>query len=1613
LITPPAVDGRRVESFVGELRRYAPHYVPDLNLSDEQSAAVALMRIFAQLAETVAARLDQAPQKNFVAFLDQLGITLLPARSARAAVTFRLASGLNEAVRVPAGTRVTAAGEDDDIPFETQSELVAIPGILRAAYGVDPLKDEIYEKPVSFLDQKPRTPTELNYTIQSFVAEGSTRFQLDHTTELVPDSFIRIGCVEKAVVQKVEEGFITLYKPVEHNFPTGTRVLPIRDFEVFNGIDIQEHVLYLGHDGIFTVKEAVELRLLVELRERSPEDLEALDLVWQFWTEDESVTPAVELWKDLALVADGTGGLVSSGEIILSKPANFEIKPVKVGGRESHWIRAFLKEKLPIGPRVLPDVETIKVGVNTLKNDKGEPIGIFADQGFHNATPLDVQVNAAVGFFPFGTEPRQFDQFYIASEEAFSKRKAQVSLNFELDLQTLAGPTVVGSNLGLRAYSVGLRRRLFELDVTNAKFNNLGNPDTPGTAFLPLAGSAPAAATDNADGIFVFVNTQDTLTPQEPTSKIFVNFHRSNQAVGTWTNLEAPDAQKRLTFSPAAVRAPNGFPRVFIVGEDGKLYSREFSPVGVWLDHGSPPGGLNEPPYKLGSSPFAVVLGSVIHVFVTGEGVVHWLPLDTSSLTGTWKSLIPRDEFIATYRPFAQPFIEAATAHAKVFVFGFTDPNDLSTGHLFECDTRSEDATDKDFEWQDLGQPTNAPVDDTGFDAHSPTGFLETPEADETDEGKHIFLRAADNRLYERVDGAATGGTEWIDHTRPGDPDLRDSPALLATAASDFTTRIEVLSASGRNSLVRTAFESTRVTVFDVEDARNRGLLLDPSLASRTDREYDGGNIQIVSSGGSESAKVDVYDGHHALARLTKRLSDLPDPSETTIRVGGRDVGPPLAGADRILAIHEPVTADGLVADAIYLRLDLDFEEADFYSRLTGMVSFDSTAIGGQNISINVYSALSGNRTEFDSRGEDTSTVPELSWEYFNGRGWLSIKGLTDSTLNLLKNGNVDFKVPKDIAQTEVAGQENFWIRARLVGGDYGRETFKIEGQPPNQRLVPEKSSLRPPKVRELKIAYLAEPVAPEICLTFNNLDYLDQTAAAITDNSHFQPFVRLDEESLTVFFGFDKAFKTGPVRLLLDCAERNFEDSKPPEFRWSFRKDRLWKNLDVEQDGSVALMRQGILTVSASEELTREIRFGESLFWIKGSLRTDRLSEAEYPRPLLRGIFPNTVWAIQGETVTDEIVGSGDGEQNQIHNLQRADVLEGEEIRVEEPLSVEERERIEREDGKEAVKDREDIGGTWVRWKETEALFDCGPQDRCYEIDRAAGQLRFGDGDHGRIPPAGVDNIRAFSYRTGGGAKGNVAANKIEALATAVAGIESVFNPVAAGGGSDKADTNTMLTLGPREISHRDRAVSVEDFEELAVEASRQVAKARCLRATNLVRSGVGKPDPCDPTQFHEAMTQRGFVSLIIVPVSEDPQPCPSLELRRVVKDYLRDRAPSAVAAGDRIVVRPPDYVIVSIHARILVTTLEKAAVVETAARTRLEEFLHPVTGGPEGTGWDFGRPVSKSDVFAVLERIDDIDRVEDLSFSFRARTKVDEVEIGPNELIASGQHDLKIEKG
>ena len=68
----------------------------------------ALIRIFARYSEIIIDRLNQVPEKNFLAYLDLLGVSPVPPLPARVPLTFVPTAGSPAGVRVPPRTQVAA-----------------------------------------------------------------------------------------------------------------------------------------------------------------------------------------------------------------------------------------------------------------------------------------------------------------------------------------------------------------------------------------------------------------------------------------------------------------------------------------------------------------------------------------------------------------------------------------------------------------------------------------------------------------------------------------------------------------------------------------------------------------------------------------------------------------------------------------------------------------------------------------------------------------------------------------------------------------------------------------------------------------------------------------------------------------------------------------------------------------------------------------------------------------------------------------------------------------------------------------------------------------------------------------------------------------------------------------------------------------------------------------------------------------------------------------------------------------------------------------------------------------------------------------------------------------
>lgn len=140
----PHLDDRRFQHFVDDAKRYVQQRCPEWTDHNVSDPGVTLIEAVAHMADQIVYRLNRVPEKNHLAFLDLLGVTLFPPSAARADVTFWLSAPQAEAVVLPAGTEVATGRTETEeaVSFATEEDLTVVPcelaAVLRQEAGTTP-----------------------------------------------------------------------------------------------------------------------------------------------------------------------------------------------------------------------------------------------------------------------------------------------------------------------------------------------------------------------------------------------------------------------------------------------------------------------------------------------------------------------------------------------------------------------------------------------------------------------------------------------------------------------------------------------------------------------------------------------------------------------------------------------------------------------------------------------------------------------------------------------------------------------------------------------------------------------------------------------------------------------------------------------------------------------------------------------------------------------------------------------------------------------------------------------------------------------------------------------------------------------------------------------------------------------------------------------------------------------------------------------------------------------------------------------------------------------------------------------------------------------------------
>jgi hypothetical protein len=320
-------------------------------------------------------------------------------------------------------------------------------------------------------------------------------------------------------------------------------------------------------------------------------------------------------------------------------------------------------------------------------------------------------------------------------------------------------------------------------------------------------------------------------------------------------------------------------------------------------------------------------------------------------------------------------------------------------------------------------------------------------------------------------------------------------------------------------------------------------------------------------------------------------------------------------------------------------------------------------------------------------------------------------------------------------------------------------------------------------------------------------------------------------------------------------------------------------------------------------------------------------------------------------------------------------------------------------------------VSGGWQLWTAHEDFDSATWGDYSYLLDPTSGDVSFSDGKRTNLPPANYQLL--VQYRSTDADGGNKTAGFFKALSDSAhnrailcglsgtadgwskvnAQIASVQNQVAASGGAAAESVEGAASRAVVLVEGTDRAVTIEDYERLAL-ATPGTRIARAVAFANLHPSF-----PC--------FQAPGLVTVIVVPYLPAARPFPTAGLREVVARYLRRRR----VIGTRVEVVGPTYVELIVNASVQATAKTNKGAVRQLIVSTLNAFLDPVSGGPDGTGWPFGRDVYRTEIMQVIAAVAGVDHVLSLSLeSGSCEPQCGNVCLGPLSLIVAGTHDIGV---
>jgi hypothetical protein len=562
---------------------------------------------------------------------------------------------------------------------------------------------------------------------------------------------------------------------------------------------------------------------------------------------------------------------------------------------------------------------------------------------------------------------------------------------------------------------------------------------------------------------------------------------------------------------------------------------------------------------------------------------------------------------------------------------------------------------------------------------------------------------------------------------------------------------------------------------------------------------YNGDKVELVTNGGFEKTIV--------LENLSKE-SPCIDSVEMFITDMDKNGSFLWNGKSEVVDdIFFPFGQQPTLYDEFYIGQEFLFGQSRTRAKLHFKLEFSTYCVKNQAVYEPDLKIIKRKSKASNVKPHYNCFVQEVSFDYFNGKGWKHLKTDRDMTVlfsDIQNAGEYDviFEIPDDWETVVAGGYEGKCIRMQVIKADNCY-------------------------INDVEYYY---PIFSEFGLTMvGQMRGMEPTSLSyvhgqVKEEGLSHAFSDMEYEGDYMFFGFDKRLPNGPVSLFMDVKKPSSASGKSLEFAYSSPKG--FKSLKVIDDTQM-FQSSGLIRFIPPQDMAQCEVEGQSRYWI-------RIEDKSGSNPILNDIYLNSAYVENGveKEEQDYYVDTVTAHMRfplYAQNIISAEVWvnEREQLSADEMASLTQSKDVETRIVYNFMGEIEEF---YVLWKEVSDFDDLGDMRRCYVIDRSRNEIIFGDGVHSNVPT----NITGVAFKVKvtscDGENANIAPEAIDRFRSSILSVEDVTNPIGAYGGTDIENVGDALRRGSNILSSRKRLVSKNDYINESLLFSDTIGQVDCV---------------------------------------------------------------------------------------------------------------------------------------------------------------------------------------